>query len=189
MHNKNYRRILVFFGLIRLYIYNAILSKIPFAIIRLPLIRMFLTLGKNSNICPNVKILYPGWNKKQIIVGKNSAINPDCLLDGRLGKITIMDNVDIARGVWIYTLEHDPHSDFHDVKQGDVVIEDHVWIASRVIILPGVRIGRGSVIAAGALVTKDIPPMSIAAGVPAKVVGERKSKLLYTLNYFPFLQI
>ncbi|WP_232325882.1 acyltransferase [Spirosoma montaniterrae] len=95
--------------------------------------------------------------------------------------------MDIARGTWIFTLEHDPHSDYHDTKSGDVIIEDHVWVASRVTILPGVRIGRGSVIASGAVVTKDVPPMSIAGGVPAKIIGKRESKLLYQNDFFPYL--
>ena len=118
-------------------------------------------------------------------MGEGCMINPDCLLDGRGGKLIIGDNVDIARGSWIFTLEHNPHDDYHSTQQGDVIIEDYVWIASRVTVLPGVRIGRGSVIASGAVVTKDIPPMSIAGGIPAKVIGVRKSELKYKLTFKP----
>ena len=57
----------------------------------------------------------------------------------------------------------------------DVVIEDDVWIGSRCVILGNVRVGRGSVIGAGSVVTKDIPPFSIAVGVPCKVVKKRKN--------------
>lgn len=170
---------------LRLYIYNAFIARIPFAIIRLPIVRCYLRLGNKSNICVNVKILNKSLKKDQIQIGNNCIVNPDCLLDGRNGKIIIHDNVDIARGSWIFTLEHDPHSDYHSTKYGDVVIEEHVWIASRVTILPGVRIGKGSVIASGAVVTKDVPPMSIAGGVPAKVIGKRESKLLYKNDFFP----
>ncbi|MFV0419855.1 MAG: acyltransferase [Dysgonomonas sp.] len=122
-------------------------------------------------------------------MGNNCIINPDCLLDGRQGQIIINDNVDIARGTWIFTLEHDPHSDYHKLKRGDVIIEDHVWVASRVIILPGVTIGRGAVVACGAVVTKDVPAYSIVGGIPAKVIGTRKSKLLYDLHYFPYMTV
>lgn len=171
---------------LRLYIYNTIFSRIPFSTIRLPLVRCYLRLGTNSNVCANVKILNSRIDRNQIQIGNNCIINPDCLLDGRAGRIIIHDNVDIARGSWIFTIEHDPHSDYHTTKHADVIIEEYVWIASRVTILPGVRIGRGSVIACGAVVTKDIPPMSIAGGIPAKVIGLRDSKLLYKNNFFPY---
>ncbi|MDN5284317.1 MAG: acetyltransferase [Mucilaginibacter sp.] len=150
---------------------------------------MFMVLGKQAFISMNVRLLNYEHGRKQIVIGDNSFINPDCLLDGRFGKIIIGNNVDIARGSWIFTLEHDPHDDFHGLKQGDVIIEDHVWIASRVTILPGVTIGKGSVIASGAVVTKDIPPMSIAGGIPAKVIGVRKSALKYKITYQPYFYL
>ena len=61
---------------------------------------------------------------------------------------------------------------FSNVKP--VVIGDDVWLGRRAIILPGVCIGNGSIIGAGAVVTKDIPPFSVAVGVPAKVIKDRK---------------
>jgi acetyltransferase-like isoleucine patch superfamily enzyme len=172
-----------------LYMYNAFFTKIPFANIRLCFTRMYVKLGAHSNVLPNVRILTSALKRQQIQIGNNCIINPDCILDGRVGQIIIRDNVDIGRGTWIFTLEHDPHSDYHVTKSGDVVIEDNVWIASRVIILPGVTIGRGAVIACGAVVTKNVPPMSIAAGIPAKVIGNRDSKLLYKNDYFPYFVI
>ena len=61
-----------------------------------------------------------------------------------------------------------------------VVIEDDVWIASRVSILPGVTVGKGSVIAAGAVVTKDVPPSSLVGGIPARIIRtiERPSEII-----------
>lgn len=174
----------------RLYLFNVFFTKIPFANIRLVFTRLYVELGEGSNILPNVRFLFSNLkSKKNIKIGKNSIVNPDCILDGRQGIIDIKDNVDIGRGTWIFTLEHDPQSDYHSTAAGNVVIEDYVWIASRVIILPGVTIGKGSVIACGAVVTKDVPPMSIAGGVPAKVIGERGSKLLYKNNYFPYFTV
>jgi acetyltransferase-like isoleucine patch superfamily enzyme len=175
----------LYFQWLSLYIYNVFLNKIPFNGIRIALSRLYLTAGKGSYISCNVKILNSELPKGQITMGEGCMINPDCLLDGRGGKLIIGDNVDIARGSWIFTLEHNPHDDYHSTQQGDVIIEDYVWIASRVTVLPGVRIGRGSVIASGAVVTKDIPPMSIAGGIPAKVIGVRKSELKYKLTFKP----
>ena len=61
------------------------------------------------------------------------------------------------------------------VKNAPVTIEDNVWIGCRVIVLKGVRIGRGTVIAAGAVITRDVPPNTIAGGVPARVIAETPS--------------
>ena len=85
-------------------------------------------------------------------------------------------------------MEHDVHDDLHGLKCGEVTIEDHVWIASRVTVLPGVKIGRGAVVASGAVVTRNIPPLAIVGGIPAKIIGYRKNDLTYKLNYFPWFQ-
>ena len=109
-------------------------------------------------------------------------------MDGRGGKLTIGNNVDIAQEVNIWTLSHDPHDDYHSVWGKEVIIEDYVWIASRATIMPGIRIGRGAVVAAGSIVTKDVPAMAIVAGSPAKIVGERKSNLKYRLDWQPWFK-
>ena len=112
--------------------------------------------------------LYTGKNGK-LIVGKNSRLN-GVHIDAR-ELVKIGNNVRIAP----YSIILD--SDFHDIKDHfsdgaskPVIIEDDVWIATRATILKGVTIGYGSVIAAGAVVTKSVPPKSIVAGVPAKVI-------------------
>lgn len=112
--------------------------------------------------------LYTGKNGK-LIVGRNSRLN-GVHIDAR-ELVEIGDTVQIGP----YTIIMD--SDFHDLKDHSkdgptkaIYIEDDVWIATRVTILKGVRIGKGSVIAAGAIVTKDIPPYCVAAGTPARVV-------------------
>lgn len=113
-----------------------------------------------------------------ISVGKDTIIGDHAFLDGR-DKLIIGDHVDIASSVMIYNSEHDINSeDFHAVT-GTVIIEDYVFIGPRVIILPGVKIGRGAVVAAGAVVTKDVPEFAIVGGVPAEVIGERKLKDLH----------
>lgn len=143
-----------------------------------------MKIGNKSYLLRNVEILSPS----NIEIGNNCAINSHTLLDGRGGKIIIKDNVDIAREVNIWTLEHDPHDDFHKTKGGNVIIENDVWIASRVTILPNITIGKGAVIASGSVVTKDVPPMSIVAGIPAKVIRQRKSKLMYKIDYAPLFR-
>lgn len=141
-------------------------------------------LGAHSSFLRKVELMVP-YN---IFIGNHVVVNSHTLLDGRGGRVIIGDNVDIAREVNVWTLEHDPNDDYHATKGGDVIIEDYVWIASRVTILPGVKIGRGAVVASGAIVTKDVPAMCIVGGVPAKVIGTRKSALKYKLEYHPLFR-
>lgn len=123
-----------------------------------------------------------------IFVGDRVVMNRGVLLDGRGGRLIIGDDVDIAQETNIWTLEHDVNSDAHCEKGSDVVIDDHAWIASRVTILPGVHIGRGAVVAANSVVTKDVPPLTIVAGVPAKKIGDRHNQLTYKLTFRPSCQ-
>jgi galactoside O-acetyltransferase len=88
-------------------------------------------------------------------------------------EIRIGDGVMIAPGVTLTTTGHPIHPDLReDFRRFSepIVIEDRVWIGSNVVVLPGVRIGYGSVIGAGSVVSRDIPPMSVAVGVPCRVV-------------------
>jgi maltose O-acetyltransferase len=125
-----------------------------------------------------VEIRYP-WN---VFIGDNVVINKRVLLDGRGEKMVIGNNVDIAQDCNIWTMEHDPHSDYHLAESKSVIIEDFVWLAARSTILPGVRIGMGTVVAAGAIVTKGVPTNMIVGGIPAKIMGEGKSKFLYNFS-------
>ena len=96
------------------------------------------------------------------------------------GACTIGKYVMMGTDVVIFSHNHAfDRTDVPMMQQGfqeerPVVIEDDVWIGDRVIILPGVHVGEGSILAAGAVVTKDVPPYSIVAGVPAKVIKMRK---------------
>lgn len=130
----------------------------------------------SSYICRNVDLRSP----YRICIGKNTTINKRCVLDGR-GGLIIGNNVDIAQESNIWTEQHDYNSPTYNSVSAPVVIEDYVWVASRATILPGVTIGKGAVVASGAVVTKDVPPLSIVGGVPAKIIGKRKSDvLIYT---------
>jgi len=134
--------------------------------------------GNNVNIERGAKFTY------DMEIGDNSGLGVNTLLgDG----IIIGDNVMVGMDTVILTRNH-KHDDITRPirEQGSeetspVVIEDDVWIGVRVIILPGVRIGRSSIIGAGAVVTKDIPPFSLAGGNPAKVIKKRDSCLSYDL--------
>lgn len=86
--------------------------------------------------------------------------------------ITIGDRVRIGDHAAIHDSDYHPISADLPVRVKPIFIEDDVWIGRSAVIMPGVRIGKGSVVAAGAIVTRSVPPHSLAAGVPARVIRE-----------------
>lgn len=115
------------------------------------------------------------YDPRNIAIGEDSIIGENAVLDGR-DKLIIGSHVDIASEVMIYNGQHDINDKGFKGIFEPVIINDYVFIGPRAIILPGVTIGRGAVVAAGAVVTKDIPDFMIAGGVPARIIGERRNK-------------
>lgn len=128
-------------------------------------------IGKGSSIHMGCRF----FSLKKIRIGEDSIIGYGAFLDGR-DKITIGDHVDIASEVMIYNSEHDINSEDFRPVMGSVEIGDYCFIGPRTIILPGIKIGKGAVVAAGAVVTKDVGEFMVVGGVPAQVIGERKLK-------------
>lgn len=138
---------------------------------RIELIRqMFGKVGKNPWIEPPVHFAYG----RNIFIGDNFYANFNfTIVDDYTVKIG--DNVLIAPNVTISVTGHPVHRDLR--KNGEmyafpVTIGDYVWVGSNVVINPGVTIGENSVIGAGSVVTRDIPPNVVAAGVPCRVLRE-----------------
>ena len=135
-------------------------------------------LTLTSTIHTGAQFFAPG----KIKIGHDTIIGKNSFLDGR-GQLTIGNHVDIASDVLIYTNQHNINSVDFGNQYGPVTIKDYVFIGPRAIILPGSTIGRGAVVAAGAVVTKDIPDQEIWGGVPAQKISVRKvSKLSYKLG-------
>lgn len=104
------------------------------------------------------------------------SIGADCLIHGHLksrGGITIGDGVELVQDVMISTQSHNMESELFESIYLPVVIDDYVWIGPRAIVLPGVKLARGSVVAANAVVTRDTEPWAIYGGVPAKYIKPR----------------
>lgn len=113
------------------------------------------------------------FNPSNITIGHDTIVGDHCFLDGR-APLTIGNHVGIASQVLIYNDEHDINSPEYGNSFGPVEIGDYVFIGPRAIILPNIKIGKGAVVAAGAIVTKDIPDFEIWGGVPAKKISDRK---------------
>lgn len=171
-------------GSIGAFGYNSLIGRLPSRKLRMLALLVWLGgLGKGTAVQLGCRFL----NGRKVILGPRNVINFGCLLDGRRFAIRTGADVSIGPEASILTLGHDPRSpDFAD-RGGEVVIGDRVWIGYRAIVLPGVTIGQGAVVAAGSVVTKDVEPFAIVAGNPARVVGQRPRDLTYELYFAPWL--
>lgn len=147
-------------------------GHIPFHTIRKIKYKFFgIRMGKGSTVHMWANFFQP----RNIEIGEDTIVGDHAFLDGR-AKLKIGNHVDIASSVMIYNSEHDLGTNDFSATVAPVEIKDYVFIGPRVTILPGVKIGRGAVVAAGAVVTEDVPEFTIVGGVPAKVIGERTNK-------------
>ena len=109
-----------------------------------------------------------------VIIGDHTRVG---LHNTIIGPVTIGSHVNLAQGITVTALNHNfedtnKRIDEQGISANPVIIEDDIWIGANAVILPGVTIGHHSVVAAGAVVTKDVPPHSLVAGVPAKIMKQ-----------------
>lgn len=133
-------------------------------------------IGDNVAVFSDVYLL----NNKGLSTGSNVSIHPFGYIDSK-GTVTIGNNVSIAEGCSIISFNHgfdslDEPIKYQPIHKKPIVIEDDVWIGANATILGGVTVQHGSIVAAGAVVTKDTEPYDIVAGVPAKAIGNRKNR-------------
>ena len=137
-----------------------------------------LELGSNSYFGFDCKIYASEFSKVKI--GSNCSFNSNVMINARgKGSIIIGDNVLIAPNVVLRSSDHsfddlEKTINKQGMKDGTIVIKNNVWIGSNSVILKNITIGEGSVIAAGAVVTRDIEPYTVVGGVPAKIIKKRK---------------
>jgi acetyltransferase-like isoleucine patch superfamily enzyme len=169
------------FGAALVYVVaNHVIARVPSFVLRHFFYRRVLgyRIGRESAIHMGVSVTGPS-----VSLGDNVVINRGCHLDGRVG-IAIADNVGISPGVRIYSLEHDPDDPAFATRGGVVTIEKNAWIGAHAMILPGVTIGEGAVIGAGAIVTRAVAPYRVAVGVPAREIRDRPREIAYKLRYY-----
>ncbi len=157
---------------------NSIISSFPSQRIRIWVLNL---MGAKI---PKSTAVYGGneyRNPKGLTIGTNTALGHRAILDARMG-LEIGNNVCFGTEVMIWSLHHDYNDIGFKGVGGKVTICNYVWLGSRCIILPGVTIGEGAVVAAGAVVTKDVEPYTVVGGIPAKKIALRERK---EYNYSP----
>lgn len=130
-----------------------------------------MKIDKGSNIHMWARFFEPSG----ITIGVDTIVGNNVFLDGR-SPITIGNHVDIASEVMVYSSQHDVDDPEFKAVYKPVTIGDYVFIGPRTIVLPGVNIGDGAIVAAGAVVSKDVLPFTVVGGVPATKIRDRKLK-------------
>jgi acetyltransferase-like isoleucine patch superfamily enzyme len=166
-----------------LFLCNHVVARIPCHSVRRWFYRVVMRfeIGKRSFIFLGARFDAKGHFR----LGDFSTINHGCRLDNR-GGLEIGTNVSISADVCILTADHDPQSAAFAGRERPVRLGDYVFVGTRAMILPGVTIGQGAVVAAGAVVTKDVAERSIVAGSPAREIGIRRPELAYQVGYHRF---
>lgn len=156
-------------------ILNDLLPYIPFWTLRKAYLRLVRArIGNGSFIMKRCYFINPN----KLTIGEHSHINRGCVLDAR-GKLLLGSNVSVSYNVNLMTGSHDVQSPYFNGVFHPITIDDYVWIGVGATVLQNVHIGKGAVICAGSVVTKDVEPYTIVAGIPAKAIGKRNENLSY----------
>jgi acetyltransferase-like isoleucine patch superfamily enzyme len=164
----------------QMYLCNRVVSRIPSHGLRLAFYRkaMGFEIDHHSFVFMDAWFYVPG----NFSMGSHCVINEKCRLDNR-GGLTIGNTVSISAEVCILTADHDPQSREFAGRMSPVTIGDFTFVGTRAMIMPGVTVAEGAIVAAGSVVTKDVPKYTIVAGVPAKPIGKRTRDLDYSIDY------
>lgn len=164
------------------YMINDVLPHIPFWKIRKNYLKLIgVRIGKDSFIMKRCYFMSP-W---LLHIGNHSHINRECTLDAR-GGISIGNNVSVSHGVKLITGSHNIQDCNFSVIYDKITIKDYAWLGAGCIILKGITIGKGAVVAAGSVVTKNVEDYTIVGGTPAKKIGIRNKQLTYHCHgYMP----
>jgi len=165
------------------YLANHVVNRIPLVGLRM---RAYAALGvtfdapESANIGLGVDL----WATRSLSMGARSTIGQRSYIDAR-GGVRIDSDVSISRGVMVMTAEHVVDDPDFGATLAAVHFEPRSWVGAAAIVLPGVRVGEGAVVAAGAVVTKDVAPYTVVAGSPARPIGTRPAPMRYELDFRP----
>lgn len=155
----------------------AIAARLPLHIARIGAVRAW---GADIH---RSATLYHGFqvrSARRLTIGARTSVGDGAILDAR-GGLTIGSDVNLSTQVHIWTAQHAWDSPDFAYVSAPVHIGDHAWLSTRVTVLPGVSIGEGAVVAAGSVVTKDLPPYGLYGGVPARKLRQRAAPKAYRL--------
>jgi len=155
-------------------------ARIPFHFVRLAFYRHIMGFELGHGVAIHLGSRFDC--ARGLTIGTNSVVNENCRLDPR-GGISIGNNVAITAETIILTADHDINNPYFGGRVRPVVIEDYVFIGTRAMILPGITVHRGAVVAAGAVVSRDVQALDVVGGVPARKIGKRKDDLNYVTSY------
>ncbi|MBV8956616.1 MAG: acyltransferase [Solirubrobacterales bacterium] len=158
-------------------LFNLLITHLPGHWLRLLWLRLLgVRIGSGTIIFRGTTV----FGARELQLGERVHVGFRVVLDAR-GGIRVGEDVNISSDVQLLTARHAVHSPEFEREVAPIVIEDHVWVATRAMVLAGVKAARGAVIAAGAIATRDVPELTVVAGVPATATGSRRSDLSYRL--------
>lgn len=171
-----------FIEAVALEFFHRVISPLPSFTLRTWYARRILGIKIGKGAALHADCFFTG---RQVSIGEHSVVNRRCYLDGRV-PLHIGSNVSLSPEVCILTLDHDLRDASFATRAHPVTLGDYAWVGMRALILPGVEVGEGAVIGAGAVVTRSVKPWAVVAGNPAREIGERPRDMRYELRYFPW---
>jgi acetyltransferase-like isoleucine patch superfamily enzyme len=165
------------------YAFNHIVNRIPLVSARM---RAYAALGVDFDEISSAQISLgvEMWIGHRLSIGARSAIGQRCYIDAR-GGVRVDSDVSISREAALLTATHLPDDPEFAAALAPIHLEQHSWIGMRSLLMPGVHVGEGAVVAAGALVTSDVERYTVVAGVPAKPQRRRREPMSYRLDWRP----
>ena len=171
-------RIYLFF---KVYLLNYVVAWLPFVRFRLWYYRRVIGMSIGPDSVLGMGCYFTGDRLHEITIGQHCFINR--IFAAVTAPLVLGDHVMIGHNVSLYTTDHDPDDPAFSRRNAPIIIGDRVWIGSQAMILKGVTIGEGAVVAAGAVVTKDVAPYTIVGGNPARLIRERRTReFTYSLS-------
>ena len=164
-------------GFLRMWLLNTVISILPWPWLRMAYYRHIcgISIGAGTSIWTGARFSGDAFNA--IKIGDHCSIPYDSFWVAG-APITLGDYVVFGHGVELYTSDHDPDDPLFSRRDGPITIGNRAWIGSRSMIMKGVNIGQGAVVAAGSMVTQDVAEYTIVAGRPAKYVRDRRTRQL-----------
>jgi acetyltransferase-like isoleucine patch superfamily enzyme len=165
------------------YLFNHVVNRIPMVGLRLS---AYSALGvsfddrSTAMIALGVRM----WGGRNLSMGARAVVNQGCYIDAR-GGVRIDSDASVSREVCVLTAAHDLEDPSFGAPTAPVRLSSRCWLGARAMVLPGVTVGEGAVVAAGAVVTRDVEPYTVVAGVPARVIRERPGPMTYELDWRP----